>query len=265
MDTDQSNATQSYSITDLGYKGGKHVYAASLVCLINVGQAALNEIKPKTPFGDKFFQLVGTSVQEFLTNLKDTYENFHMENPHSLDHRASDDVWFSERPMRGHIRGGNTPLSKASLIIIMTALVAQLRQRASNLEKARLQSEFTSGLKDALENCLKMIPVQKEKTLLVRRRKEEMDEEKNQLDEKDTPREDKGKESGDENEDDDKSEMRTISVLYEPFVDQIAGAFSEASKTQRIATNKSRETREQEKQKDKESGWKIKDKKKYKK
>lgn len=244
MESDNSLPKSSFSISELGFKGGKYVYSASLVCLINVAQSALDEILPTTAFGKKFYELVGSTVQDFLTSLKTTYEDYHISNVSSLDYRVSEDVWFLESQTRAHIRGGNTPLSKASLVSVLTALVSQLRQRVFRLHKARLQSEFSTGLKDCLDDCLRKIPPQKEKNLLVRKRKE-----KNENDDQEEE-----VESEDDGEDD-TSKMQTITVKYEPFVDQVAGAFSEASKAQRIVINKEREVRDQQRNKEKDSGW----------
>jgi len=53
-----------------------------------------------------------------------------------------------------------------------------------------------------------------------------------------------------------KTEMVEKQILYEPFIEHIANAFSEAKKAQSMASAKARSTRTADKEKEKEDGWK---------
>lgn len=233
----------SYSLSQFGVKNNL-VFRSSIVDLVNKSQQLLDEIDKTSIFGSKFHELVGDQVQKFLDAIKDVYEKYHVDNIMSVDYRVSDSVWFYSKPIRGYIKNGKFPLSKSSLITIISALIAQLRDRVNNLERMTIQGQFSTNIKSALETCLGLIPPQIEKEITIKRYVNADDNEND---------DDNNNNNNEKDDSTSTSEVRKIMVPHEQFIDTIAAAFSEAAKAQRVHAAKNKKIEPSNNQSEK--GW----------
>jgi len=187
-------------IKNFGYDDEQPIYSANIVELTTKGIDLYNSIKPGV-FKNKFFELCGLLLQRFFIAISKALYNNEITDTSSINYQTSNDVFFLQHPLKFRINGAEKIFRNANLVIIMTVLIAQLRQRLWRLQNARLKSQFSFDLIEALENILMLIPEKQEKIILVK----------------------------DKNNN---NQMKEIPILYEPFIDQIANAFTEAKKAQ---------------------------------
>ncbi|QKF93926.1 hypothetical protein QKU48_gp0468 [Fadolivirus algeromassiliense] len=206
------------------------------------------------PFRDEFMKQGGVQLLKFVHKYCDVMYDNDVDDVRTTDYETADFVFHLPRQLKGRVRGANSRLEDASIVTLVACFIAQLRQRIWSLQHPRTAGVYLVTLRGELEELMKLIPVQAEKTITVRAR----------------PRKDDAEEDGDVDQDgddevadiddadletaadaetaashaapstDDKREWRDIKILYEPFVEQLANAFSQAKKVQAIESTKAR-------------------------
>lgn len=212
------------SIQTYKYNGDLPTNSAPLVDLVNAGFALLQEINPNTEFGKVVMKSGGDTLQQFLNDLSNIFDNYNVEDSMSASYRLVDDLWFKTR----EIRGTYEPLNQVTLIPFTEILLKQVRNRVFRLERATMQSEFTAELIDAVTSSLKRFPEQKEKTITVKNKKPN---------------------------DDGSFDSREVTFFVEPFVDTLKTGFSEGAKAQREYKTQQRQDRANNNKKEKAEGW----------
>jgi len=212
------------SIKNYKYDGDLPTNSAPLVDLVNAGQALLQEINPNSEFGKVVMKSGGETLQKFFNDLSKIFDDYWVEDTASVNYNLVDDLWFKSR----EIRGTYEPLSQVTLIPFTEILLKQIRNRLNRIERAQVQSEFTAGLSDAVNQSLQKFPEQKEKTIKVKSKQPNKDGE---------------------------YEDREVTFFVEPFIDTLKKGFSEGAKAQREYKTQQRQDRFDNNKKEKAEGW----------
>jgi len=241
-------------VAKYGYGNGP-AFKASLIDLCNAALEAIASLR-EGPFRDTFMNEAGTKLHEILTAFCEVVFRVDVVRPGDLDFKTVDNVFFQRRPFRYRVRGADARLDKASLVTLIACFIAQLRQRCFSLDRARISGSFSVDLLASLEEIAKMFPAQDEKIIFVRSRPQRNDQSNGNHEDGD--HEDGDHEDGDQveiNAEDlagdstgkvNAEPMHEKKILFEPFVEQIANAFSQAKKIQSIASTASRAAKAQE-------------------
>lgn len=239
----QTPLTPSEYVRQFGYKNGP-AFRAPLVDVTNAIGEAVAAIR-ESPFRTKFMAEVGTQLQTVLDQMCRVVHDFDVTDSSRMDYKTADGTFYSSRPLPHHVRGADAKLSDASLVALVACFIAQLRQRVFSLGRSRIAGQYSTDLIEALNGVLALIPEQAEKSIFVHARPRKaaasqgdaapVDDQEADIDDNDleTAAEAAASASG-------KPEMREIKVWYEPFVEQVANAFSQAKKAQAIASTAAR-------------------------
>lgn len=232
-----------------------YITRADVVSLVNKANSLLDDIDESNAFGAHFWSLdVSKICRKFLQEISAIFDEFYIDNTNNQNYQLSQRIWLELRGgPKNRISLPNKSrtiyLKDANLRLVMITLIGQLRNTLNFLPNSRYVSAYTTELTEELTKLLEMIPPQVPEQRTIR------------------DRDGRNYNEDDDNESEEEEKFKEITIMKEPFGDQIHMAFEASRNAQRIASTaaiqnrknqqnqKNQQTHQIDSSKNKNQGW----------